>query len=94
MTIWCRAKDAVLDFPPAVPIDRFSAPQRTGEPQTFEQASDTLFERHTRCSEFLANISGKAIGLIGRVRREFEKPSLIPLQTSATLRKCIRSDTR
>jgi hypothetical protein len=38
----------VPDFPPAVP-DRFSAPQRTGEPQTFEQASDTFFERHTRC---------------------------------------------
>src|SRR5262245_2709929 len=36
LTIWCRAKDAVLDFPPAIPIDRFPAPQRTGEPQTFE----------------------------------------------------------
>ena len=56
MTIWCRAKDAVLDFPPAVPIDRFSAPQRTGEPQTFEQASDTFVERHTRCGELLVDI--------------------------------------
>ena len=46
----------MLHFPPAVPIDRFTAPQRTGEPKTFEQASDTLFERHTRCGEFLADI--------------------------------------
>ena len=46
----------MLDFPPAVPIDRFPAPQRTGEPQTFEQASNTLFERHTRCGELLADI--------------------------------------
>jgi hypothetical protein len=46
----------MLDFLPAVPIDRFTAPQRMGEPKTFEQASDTLFERHTRCSELLADI--------------------------------------
>ena len=56
MTIWCRAKDALLDFPPAVPIDRFPAPQQTGEPQTFEQAANTFFERHTGCSELLADI--------------------------------------
>jgi hypothetical protein len=61
---WCstaregylKAVAAVPDFPPAVPIDRFSAPQRTGEPQTFEQASDTFFKRHTRCGELLADI--------------------------------------
>jgi hypothetical protein len=36
VTIWCRTKDAVLDFPPAIPIDRIPSPQRTGESQTFE----------------------------------------------------------
>ena len=56
MTVWSRAKGTVLDFPPAIPIDRFASPQRTGEPQTFKQAADTLFERHTRCSKLLANI--------------------------------------
>ena len=45
----------MLHFPPAVPTDRFTAPQRTSEPKTFEQASDTLFERHTRCGELLAD---------------------------------------
>jgi hypothetical protein len=46
----------VFDFPPAVPIDRFTAPQRAGEPKTFEQAANPFFERHARCSELLADI--------------------------------------
>ena len=53
--LW-RAEDAVFDSPPAIPIDRFPSPQRTGEPQAFKQASDTLFERYTRCSELLTDV--------------------------------------
>jgi hypothetical protein len=32
------------------------APQRAGEPKTFEQAANPFFERHARCSELLADI--------------------------------------
>jgi hypothetical protein len=46
----------MLHFPPAVPIDRFTAPRRTGEPKTFEQASDTLSEGHARRGELPADI--------------------------------------
>src|SRR6266700_2368131 len=56
-----RAKNAVLDFPSAVPIDRFAAPQRTGEPQAFEQTTHTLLERHAGGGEFRADV-----GDIGR----------------------------
>src|SRR5262249_14071810 len=36
LTIWCGTEDAVLDFPPAIPMDGFPSPQRTGESQPFE----------------------------------------------------------
>ena len=36
--------------------NRLVSREQTGEPQTFEQAADTLFEGHARCGELLADI--------------------------------------